>query len=133
MDGMGCELVNFGGGKTGFESLLRGALEEIAGIPQLGLATGGVALFGHEGAEALAAVDDPIAFQLIIGTLYGDQTDEEFLSKGSEGGQGGARRELSLADDSCKSGDDLAVEGAGCGGGDGADEEGDGFFVRQGG
>jgi hypothetical protein len=78
------ELENFVGLQTGLGGFAGGLGEESVRGVELGFAAAVMATLGDEGAETLAAIDDPFAFEFLIGAFDGDDADEEILGELAE-------------------------------------------------
>src|SRR5258708_1674238 len=104
-----CNLALF---QSAFGSFADGFTHQLASALRFGLATPVIAVLGYESAQPLSAIDDPLAFQFLVGALDGDHTDHELFGKLPEGRERGPAAETPLADLAPETIDDLLIERA---------------------
>src|SRR5688572_2681325 len=73
------EVQNFPGVEAGFGRFAQRLCQELPRALLLGVPAAFTAAFRNERAEALAAVDDAFAFELLVGALHGDHADEQLF------------------------------------------------------
>src|SRR5687768_9256892 len=72
-------------GETGFRCFAQRLAQQLSGALGLGVAAAIDGGTRDERAEALPAVDDPVALELLVGALDGDDADHELFGQTSEG------------------------------------------------
>src|SRR6516162_4857505 len=97
--------------KPGFPPERYGVTQRVAGELALRPACGVAAILGDEGAEALAAIDDPLALELVVSTLDGDEAHLQLLRERPERRQGTPRGEAPGRHLALHRLDDLLIKG----------------------
>src|SRR6187431_2564525 len=99
------------GAEAGFVGLAQGLHQELARVFLLRVAAAFAGGVGHEGAKALAAIDDAFALQLLVRALHGDDADKQIFGEAAKRRQRRAWRQAALADLAREAVHDLLIEG----------------------
>src|SRR5688572_17383295 len=86
--------------------------QQIHGALRLALAAACSRGVGDERAQPLAAVDDAVALELLVGALDGDDADEQLFGETAERRERGAGRQAPFADLALDAVDDLLIQRA---------------------
>src|ERR1044071_3048121 len=101
------QIINLAGLQARFCGFPECPPQQLPSGREFDLSASVLALFGHEGAQSLAAEDNALALQFLVSTLDRNHTDQQVFSKLTEGRQWAAGLEAAFTDLALEVVDDL--------------------------